>query len=162
MNKVAEYIMKRYSMPQYVGKKFIVKPKNRWVYHVSNPYFRKSIKLFGLTPDVGDTINTHDGDIFNYKPSIYATDTNKYNELFDQDYNDDIWAIDTTKINNVWYEDSNFTFQENNVHMFTLTEIPTTALKLIYEGTGEDYDTDEDLINRKKYYNDFINNDSRT
>ena len=109
-----------------------VKP-NRYVYHSSNPIFRDKIDKEGLIPKgkseawLSDT--KIDGKV------IFAVNSDNKEDWWNSTYDDDIYQIDTTGLKNVWYNDPNFKIQDKRI--ITFREIPLSAIKLIYKGTGE-------------------------
>lgn len=108
---------------------------NQFVYHKSNPLFRKDINQFGLITKGKSETWLSDTKI-NGKV-IFATNSNNKDDWFDSQYDDDIYQIDTSKINNTWFEDPNFS---NAKHIITFNNIPLNAIKLIYKGTGNNLD----------------------
>jgi hypothetical protein len=123
----------------------------RFVYHKSNPIFRKMIKKQGLIPKGKSETWLSDTKI-NGKV-IFATNSINKDDWFDSTYDDDIYQIDTSKLKNKWYNDPNFTKKEDWIeynakkfrlpqndnsykHVITFEPIPASAIKLIYQGTG--------------------------
>lgn len=140
------------SFEQFISEsKLIEVIPNKFVYHVSNPYFRKQISMEGLIPK-GKSETWLSGTPIKGKV-IFATNSDKKKDWFDSTYDDDIYQIDTTKLDNKWYEDPNFggkdrTFwfdgkkyklpinHERYYHIITYEPIPLDAIKLIHKGTG--------------------------
>jgi hypothetical protein len=108
---------------------------NRFVYHKSNPIFRNQINDEGLiTKGKSETWLSDtpiEGEV------IFATNSDDEQDWFDSTYDDDIYQIDTTKIDNIWYNDPNFGWEDNNKYIITFNNIPKNAIKLIYQGTGD-------------------------
>lgn len=102
---------------------------NKYVYHVSNPKFRKSIKKLGLLISSGEQRCSY---YLNNKPLLFATNSNKKNEWFDSCFNDDVWRIDAKYIRR-WEMDKNY---KNKKHIVIFNSIPKNGIKLIYKGTG--------------------------
>ena len=109
---------------------------NKFVYHSSNPIFHETISKEGLLPKgksetwLSDT--PIEGEV------IFATNSDNKTDWFDSTYDDDIYRIDTTNLINKWYLDPNFGADDNH-HIITFEPIPFSALTLIYEGTGDEY-----------------------
>lgn len=105
---------------------------NKFVYHKSNPIFRKQISKMGLIPKEKNenwlSTTKIDGKV------IFATNSDNEKDWFDSLYDDDIYQIDTTKIKNKWFLDPNF----NLMHIITFDSIPLSAIKLIYKGSGNE------------------------
>jgi len=134
--------------------KFTYKPVNvnKFVYHSSNPIFRKHILKDGLK--VKGKSETWLSDTKIDGKVIFATNSDKKEDWFDSTYDDDIYQIDTEKITNKWFEDPNFSNDNEkftvyngkkiklpnntskNHHIITFENIPVEAIKLIYKGTG--------------------------
>ena len=120
-----------------------VKPEElpKYVYHTSNPKFRKDIKKEGLTPKgksetwLSDT--KIDGEV------IFAISGDVEN-VWDSGYNDDLYRIDTTKLKNKWYKDPNFVdgvYKNQRIDaIITFEPIPKNYIELIYKGTGDNLD----------------------
>lgn len=124
-NGLNENISNSHLIPVRVGQ---------FVYHKSNPKFREMIKKQGLIPKGKSETWLSDTKI-NGKV-IFATNSNNKDDLFDSTYDDDIYLIDTTKIKNKWFGDPNF---NDSKYVITFDPIPVSALKLIYQGTGESF-----------------------
>jgi hypothetical protein len=119
----------------------------RYVYHKSNPKFRKSILKYGLEPQVGDCYLTYaeprGGECI---PAIFATNSENKKDWFDSTWDDDVWQIDTSKINNEWREDEHYFWEKDNKHIVTLDNIPSNAIKLIYKGGGKSLEESVEVI----------------
>lgn len=108
-----------------------VKP-NRYVYHTSNPFFRKNIFKEGLKPKgkseawLSDT--KIDGKV------IFAVNSDEKSDWWDSTYDDDIYRIDTSRLKNKWYVDPNFDLDDGRI--ITFDRIPLRSIELIYKGTG--------------------------
>lgn len=112
-----------------------IKP-SRNVFHKSKPSNRDSILKYGLLVSVGDCYFEYVGSE-ECEPAIFATDTKLKEALFDTTYDDDIWLINTDMANVTWYKDKHFEkFQHEYKHIVTFQDIPPTAIKLIYKGSG--------------------------
>ena len=116
-----------------------VSPKIIW--HKSVPFFRDKIDKEGLKVMKGDSYMSHSPEkssppaIFGYFGDI---------DYYDSTYDDDIWEIDTTKIPNVqWFIDKEVGV-DVQLGVVTYQNIPRNAIKLIYKGTEEDVNTDND------------------
>lgn len=107
---------------------------NQYVYHTSNPIFRKDIAKYGLIPK-GKSEAWLSNTPINGKV-IFATDSDNKENWFDSTYDDDIYKINTSNLNNKWFLDPNFTWGDYN-HIITFDSIPIENIKLIYKGTGE-------------------------
>ena len=110
---------------------------NKTIYHTGNPMFRESILKQGLIPKgeseswLSDT--PIEGEV------IFAINSSNIADAWNSGYDDDIYEIDTTQLNNQWYLDPNFGTDENN-RIITFEPIPLSAIKLVYEGSGESLD----------------------
>lgn len=131
---------------------------NQYVYHKSNPIFRKQIEEMGLIPKGKSETWLSDTPIEG--KVIFATNSDNEKDWFDSPYDDDIYRIDTTKINNTWYKDPNFP-EENSKHIITFDHIPTHVIEIIYKGTGNINESEEDdinglqIINKETYINKY-------
>jgi hypothetical protein len=132
------------------GKEII---PNKIVVHKSNPMFRDRILEEGLKVRVGECYQIYvnreqrDPNKIKCKPVIFATNSTKKRDLFDSTYDDDIWEINTEMIPDVkWYVDRHY--GSKSKHIVTYQDIPTEAITLIYEGTGESEDLIEESIRR--------------
>lgn len=103
------------------------------VFHKSSPKWRDDILQFGLRTLVGDCYMTYVGEEEQCIPAIFATDSEKKENLFDSTYDDDIWEIDTKIADVKWFKDKHF---EGDYHIVTFENITPNAIKLVYEGTG--------------------------
>jgi 8-oxo-dGTP pyrophosphatase MutT (NUDIX family) len=116
------------------NKKFIEAEVKETIYHRSNPIFREIILKKGLIPKgkseswLSDT--PIEGEV------IFAINSSDISDAWDSGYDDDTYEIDTTQLNNKWYLDPNFGSDENN-RIITFEPIPVSAIKLVYEGSGE-------------------------
>lgn len=97
------------------------------MYHTSNPKNRISIERVGLISSVGWSYEYNHGE--KVTPAIFLSTT--YEARFDSTYDDDIYEVNvegiyfiTDKMNSSWV----LTYQNN---------IPPSAIKLIYAGTGK-------------------------
>ena len=109
---------------------------NRIVIHKSTPKNRDRILEQGLKVRAGECYKTYAGYGEKCIPAIFATNTTNKRAWFDSTYDDDIWEIDTTMIPEVkWYKDNHF--ESTKKHIVTFENIPSEALTLKYEGTGE-------------------------
>ena len=99
------------------------------LYHQSNPFFRDIILKTGLKCMKGDSYSIHSPEedcipaIFAYRDDMYG---------YDSSYDDDIYEILFNKIPNTWYVDN----EAGNMCLVTYKDIPVSAIKLIYKGTG--------------------------
>lgn len=108
---------------------------NKFITHISSPTWRKNILLTGLQASIGDCYQDYAGGNEECKPAIFATNSTNDEDLFDSTWDDDIWMIDTEEIPEVkWYVDSHY---DNKKHIVTFDNIPKSAIKLIYKGTGK-------------------------
>jgi hypothetical protein len=107
---------------------------NHYVYHMSNPFYRKHIKKVGLIPKGRSDAWLEDTNIEG--KVIFASNSDDKKRWFDSTYDDDIYQIDTTKINNTWFKDPNFLFGDYS-HIITFDSIPLDAIKMIHRGTGK-------------------------
>jgi hypothetical protein len=108
---------------------------NKFVYHTSNPKFRKSILKKGLIPTKGEQRIDDDP----YGEAIFVTNSDKKKDWFDSTYDDDIYRINTENLSDVkWYKDRNMGLNKNNLYLVTFDKIPVESIELIYEGTGKD------------------------
>lgn len=105
---------------------------NRYVYHVSNPFYRNQIQQQGLIPKEKSEAWLEDTPIEG--KVIFASNSDK--NRFDSTYDDDIYRIDTSKILNQWFFDPNFSWKKNNPFIITFEPIPLEAIELIYSGSG--------------------------
>jgi len=121
----------------------------RYVYHASNPYYRKKIQKQGLKPTVSDSYESHamswyeeDGAISkkHLPPAIFATNSENKKDWFDSPYDDDIYRIDTQGLPNEWFTDRHFDWDKKNKHVVTFQPIPLSHITLIYQGTGNPKD----------------------
>jgi hypothetical protein len=118
------------------GKEII---PNEKVFHQSNPIYRNKIEEQGLKVRAGECYTIYSGRDEKCIPAIFATNSSNKRDWFDSSYDDDVWEIDTTKIPNVkWYKDRHFEGGDYEHHIVTFKNIPRDAIKLIYEGSGED------------------------
>ena len=109
---------------------------NRIVIHKSTPKNRDRILEQGLKVRAGECYKTYAGYGEKCIPAIFATNTTNKRAWFDSTYDDDIWEIDTTMIPEVkWYKDNHY--EPTKKHIVTFENIPSEALTLKYEGTGE-------------------------
>ncbi len=111
----------------------------KYISHKSNPMWRDDIGLTGLQTSVGDCYQQHVGGDVECKPSIFATDSVKKEDLFDSTYDDDIWVIDTECAGVTWYKDKHFDNGDYKHHIVTFENISPDCIKLIYKGTGKSY-----------------------
>lgn len=112
---------------------------NKFIYHVSNPIYRKEIMKNGLKPKVGESYTIHVGHHNKIIPAIFATNSENKNYWFDSTYDDDVWKIDTTNLENKWFVDKHYIGGENYPHILTFEPISTKHIKLIYKGTGKSH-----------------------
>jgi hypothetical protein len=119
-----------------INDKLIPVEVNEFVYHSSNPHFKDEILKKGLVPKGKSETWLSDTPIEG--AVIFATNSDNKNDWFESGYDDDIYRIDTTKLENKWFLDPNFG-DENNQHVITFEPIPLSALKLVHEGTGKEY-----------------------
>lgn len=117
-------------------------------YHTSNPFFREQIAKQGLIPKTfqqsEQTWLTGRGlepIIEAGEAVLFAVLSNNQDDCYQSTYDDDIYEIDITQLKNTWYHDPNFIDEHNDVysnnHCLTFEPIPLSAIKLIYQGTGE-------------------------
>jgi hypothetical protein len=110
---------------------------NKTIYHTGNPMFRESILKQGLIPQgkseswLSDT--PIEGEV------IFAVNSSDIADAWQSGYDDDIYEIETTQLNNQWYFDPNFASYEDNDRIITFEPIPSSAIKLIHQGSGEEY-----------------------
>jgi len=107
---------------------------NRYVYHVSNPFFRDQIQKEGLIPK-GKSETWLSNTPIEGKV-IFACNSDNKDDWFQSTYDDDIYRIDTSKISNQWFYDPNFSWEKNNPFIITFEPIPVEAIELIYSGSG--------------------------
>jgi hypothetical protein len=110
---------------------------NKFVVHQSSPVWRENIKLIGLQTSVGDCYQNHVGGDVECQPAIFATDSLKKEDMFDDGYDDDIWLINTECAGVTWYRDAHFEDGDYAHHIVTFENIPTKCIKLIHKGTGK-------------------------
>ena len=115
---------------------------NKFVVHQSSPVWRKNIKLTGLQTSVGECYENHAMDLYGEwytecQPAIFATDSLKKEDMFDDGYDDDIWLINTECAGVTWYRDAHFEDGGYEHHIVTFENIPTKCIKLIHKGTGK-------------------------
>lgn len=105
-----------------------MKKLNKYVYHVSNPKFRNSIKNLGLLLKCGEQ------QCFEYSNNklLFATNSGKQKDWFDSCFDDDVWRIESKFIKK-YEKDRNYI---NKKHIVIFNKIPKNAIKLIYKGTG--------------------------
>ena len=114
------------------NSKLIEVTPNKYVYHTSNPIFRDKISKEGLIPKgkseswLSDT--KIDGEV------IFEVNSLDKNDWWDSTYDDDIYRINTSNLNNKWFNDPNFDLKDNRI--ITFENIPMSAIKLIYKGSG--------------------------
>lgn len=120
-----------------------IKP-NKFIYHISNPYFRDKISKEGLIPKSKSETWLSDTKIDD--SVIFASNSNDIDKWFIPLYDDDIYRIDTTNLNNKWFRDPN---SDNDNWIITFDKILPEYIELIYKGTGEvdDY-RDSEIIKR--------------
>lgn len=109
----------------------------RYVYHISNPYWRESILNEGLKVIAGDCYTMYVGEDVECQPAIFATDSDNPKEFFYSTYDDDIWKIDTKCAKVKWFEDKHY-HKLRTKHIVTFENIPLNCIELIHEGTGKD------------------------
>lgn len=111
---------------------------NEIVIHKSAPSLRHFILEEGLKVSVGDCYSWFVGreDCI---PAIFATNSTNEADWFDSTYDDDVWEINTKLIPEVkWYSDKHYDEGQNeNKHIVTFDNIPLSAIKLKYEGSGD-------------------------
>jgi hypothetical protein len=112
-----------------------IKP-NRWIYHTSNPIFRKRILKEGLVPKGRSESWLSDTNIEGRV--IFAVNSNDRDYLWNSTYDDDIYKIDTSGLDNKWYHDPNF--DSDGIHIITFDPIPLKSIKLVYGGSGDSLD----------------------
>jgi hypothetical protein len=116
---------------------------SKFVYHKSNPVWRKNILKTGLLVSVGDCYKTYSENFSKEEciPAIFATDSENKDEWFESTWDDDVWRINTKIADVTWFKDKHFEnmrhpeFKYN--HIVTFEDIKPEALKLIYKGTGK-------------------------
>lgn len=135
---------------EHIKKLTEVKP-GRFLFHLSNPLFRDEIAKHGLSPQEKSDNWLEDTPITG--KVLFATDSERKEDMFNSGYDDDVYQIDTMKIPLVkWYIDPNFEDDwPNTRHIFTRQHIPLQAINLIYRGTGnliegEDFQKSDDYI----------------
>lgn len=105
----------------------------RYLFHCSNPYFRKLISKEGLIPkgksESWSSDTPIDGEV------IFASNTEDKDKWFESPYDDDIYRIDTNGLDIKWYGDPNFGW-DNSIYIITYDRIPKENIELIYRGTG--------------------------
>lgn len=106
------------------------------IYHTSAPIFRNDIKKNGLIPKGKSESWLSDTEIKG--EVIFAINSSDKSDSWESGYDDDIYEIDTKQLDNKWYLDPNFGSTENN-RIITFEPIPKSAIKLVYEGSGESY-----------------------
>ena len=109
---------------------------NKYVYHKSNIKFRREISKIGLITKGKSETWLSDTEIEGNV--IFATNSDNKKDWFDSTYDDDVYQIDTTKINNKWLLDPNFTWEKSPKYIITFDNIPLSAIKLVYKGSGND------------------------
>lgn len=118
-----------------------LKPVSVWriLFHMSNPFFRDSIKNKWLIPQWKSDAWLSDTNI-EWSVIFLSNHENPLN-WFDSGYDDDIYKIDTSNLDNVWYEDPNFSDQDNSSsYVITFSPIPYTSIELVYAWTGDNTD----------------------
>jgi len=119
---------------EYIKESSTVIKTGRYVYHKANPKYRSDIFKLGIRAFSG---NARTGKYSDGTNLVFATNSNKEDDWFDSTWDDDTWKIDTSKIKNVvWSKDENY--GPNYKHIVTTSDIPKSAIKLIYKGTGDD------------------------
>ncbi len=116
------------------NEKLIPVTQNKYVYHKSNPIFRTEISKIGLITKGKSATWLSDTKINGNV--IFATNSDNKKDWFDSTYDDDVYQIDTTKINNKWFSDPNFTWKKSPKYIITFDNIPLSAIKLVYKGSG--------------------------
>lgn len=114
---------------------------NNYIYHQSNPMFRKKIlEEWLITQPKSDTWledTNIDGKV------IFASNTYNKTKWFFSWYDDDIYEIDTSTLWNIWFEDPNYDWNEENNYIITFENIPAESITLIYKWTWDNLDDDE-------------------
>jgi hypothetical protein len=109
---------------------------NKIVIHKSTPIFRESILKNGLQVKTGECYKLYVGWRIKCEPAIFATNSSNKRAWFQSTYDDDIWEINTEMIPDVkWYKDRHY--DSKSKHIVTFQDIPSEALRLIYQGTGK-------------------------
>ena len=106
---------------------------NKYVYHTSNPIFRKKISKEGLIPKAKSESWLSDTNI--HGKVIFAVNSDNKKDWWDSTYDDDIYRIDTTKLKNKWYGDPNFELEDKRI--ITFEPIDISCIELIYKGSGD-------------------------
>jgi hypothetical protein len=106
---------------------------NRYVYHTSNPIFRKNISKEGFIPK-GNSENWLSDTKIDGKV-IFAVNSDNQKDWWSSEYDDDIYRIDTTNLDNKWYNDPNFELDAKRV--ITFENIALDSSELVYKGTGD-------------------------
>jgi hypothetical protein len=107
-------------------------------YHKAPPTLRQTIEANGLKTSVGDSYALHWQDT-NKKlvPAVFAYDKNV--KVYDSTYDDDIWEIDTSKLQlDKWRQDPDGGMYKAYGSVIYLDNIPASAIRLVYKGTGKD------------------------
>lgn len=108
--------------------------KSKYLFHRSPPAFRASIVKQGLLPKIGDNYKWHWDEHF--KPNeltkgVFLSD----GRIYDTTYDDDLWVIEVSKLDKTkLFKDPDKDLMDC---MLYTGKIPTSAIKLVYEGSGE-------------------------
>lgn len=111
----------------------------RFVFHMSNPFYRDNIMAKWLIPKGKSDSWLSDTNIEG--KVIFLSNNDNPENWFDSWYNDDIYKIDTLWLDNAWYKDPNFSdHQDSETYIITFEPIPYTNIELIYKWDGENTD----------------------
>jgi len=110
----------------------------RYLYHVSRPANRSSIKKLGLVPKGSDDSTAWSGyDYLAYPPAVFATNMGMHDTWH---VSGDIWRIDTNELNNEWWYDLNFYGAgDRRKYVMTFDPIPKKYIKLVKNGDNREW-----------------------
>lgn len=113
----------------------------RFLYHVSKPINRSSIRKHGLLPKgSSDSKLWFDYDYLAYPPAVFATNMGIHDTWH---VPGDIWRIDTNGLKNEWWYDLNFYGAgDRKKYVMTFDPIPKKYIKFVKDGnTGKWFDS---------------------
>jgi len=133
MRQIMSVICEDYSP---AGKEIPPNELSDIIVHKSNPKYRENILTNGLKVRAGECYKTYVGYGEKCTPAIFATNSTNKRAWFDSTYDDDIWGIDTKLIPQIkWYKDRHY--EAGKKHIVAFQDIPPTAIKLLYSGSGK-------------------------
>jgi hypothetical protein len=114
--------------------------KTKYVFHTSPPTYRRKILSEGLIPKIGDNYKWH-WDAY-YKPSELPKGIFLANgRVYDTMYDDDIWIVKVSELKKTkLFKDPDKRLGSKDYCLIYTEKIPTSAIELIYEGTGKPTD----------------------